>query len=64
MDPTKESKLPPKVTLLQRHDESNESDDVQGKADDPMVGSEWHELRIGEDDVLNREELDGNGSLS
>jgi len=53
--PTEESKLPPEVTLLQRHDESNESDDVQGKADDAMVRSEGHKLRVSEDDVLNEQ---------
>lgn len=55
MYPTEESKLPPKITLLQRHDESNKSDDIQGKADDPMVRSKRHELCISEDDVLNEQ---------
>jgi len=53
--PTEESKLPSKVTLLQRHNESNKSDDVQGKADDPVIRSERHELRVSEDDVLNKQ---------
>ena len=53
MHPSEESKLPPKVTLFQRHDESDESDNVQGEADDPVVCCERHELRVGEDDVLN-----------
>jgi len=53
--PTEESKLSPKITLLQRHDESNKSDDVQGKADDPVVCSKRHELRISKDDVLNEQ---------
>ena len=55
MYPTEESKLPSKVTLLERHDESNKSDNVQSKADDPVIRSERHQLRISEDDVLNEQ---------
>ena len=61
MNPTEESELPSKVTLLQRHDESDESDNVQGEADNPMVRSEGHKLSISKDDVLSGQELDGNG---
>ena len=51
--PAEESKLPSQVTFLQRHDESDEPDNVQGKADDSVVRGERHELRVSKDHVLN-----------
>lgn len=55
MYPPEEPKLSSEVSLLQRHNESNESDYVQGKADDPVIRSERHELCVSEDDVLNED---------
>jgi hypothetical protein len=51
--PAEESKLPSKVTLLERHYESNESDNVQSEADDSVIRSKGHELCISEDNMLN-----------
>ncbi len=52
MDPAEQSKLLLEVALLERHDESHETNSVQHKTDHSVIGGEGEQLRIGENHML------------
>lgn len=52
MYPAEQTELLLEVALFQRHNEAHETDSVQREADNSVIGSEWKEVRICEDDVL------------
>lgn len=52
--PAEEPELLLEVPSLERHDETNETDDVQRETDNPMVRREHGELRICEHDMLQQ----------
>jgi len=54
VNPTEQAKLLFEITLLQRHDEAHKANSVKHEADHTVVGSEWKELGIGENDMLER----------
>lgn len=54
MDPAKETELLLQIPLLERHNKPDKANGVEREADDAMVGSKRHQLRVCEHDMLKR----------
>jgi hypothetical protein len=52
MNPAKQTKLLFQVSFLERHNKAHESDCIECKADNAMIGSEWQQLPVCEHDML------------
>jgi hypothetical protein len=52
MNPAEEAKLLLKISFLKRHNKAHESNSIERKADNTMVGSEWQHLTVCENDML------------